>query len=71
MLNIDDDAYINSKAHIRKRLEDNGFHDTLCQNHWWERLSGHRQFQIVDQPRHPKPHRRDDDEITVMRFWHL
>ena len=66
------DALVNSnQALVRKRLVDKGFRETLCQNPWWERLSAHRQFQIVNQPRHPKPYRRDDDEITIMRFRHL
>ena len=72
ILDIEEDALVNpNQAHVRKPLVDKGFRDTTCQNLWWERLSADREFQIVDQSRHPKPYRRDDDEITVMRFRHL
>ena len=43
ILDDDKDALVNSnQAHVRKRLVDKGFRETLCQNPWWERLSADR-----------------------------
>ena len=43
ILDDDKDAFVNSnQAHVRKRLVDKGFRETLCQNQWWERLSADR-----------------------------